>query len=180
MNLIRTLTFSTSAALALSGCGAPSSGSGAGVGAGTRTTVVSAPVSGSERAAPGLYKTSGGVPWMVYESRARSRGRGALPQTLAMKEAAMRGPFDASNTVVIENAGSKAQFRIVTVDGHTFGVLKRLNTPGLYSTPEARSKASAGLLTKGLRVANCRPSGPSGDYWKGYNVHIAGVVPADC
>lgn len=125
----------------------------------------------------GMYKTSGGVPWMVTTS-----GQRPLSEANAMRASAETNiNLTSRGSINVTNGKAKSQFRIVTIDGYTFGTIGEVRMRGASKSQSDQKKNAVQLLMIGIGMAGCRPRGTDyGLLSKNNGPIVAAATGADC
>ncbi|MDA8746773.1 hypothetical protein N9M66_01020 [Litoreibacter sp.] len=124
-------------------------------------------------------QTPRGVPWVVGSSIAVKRGRApenkydAAQSALKIWSHKRKPPY----IVPVSVNGATAKFRVVTLDGHNFGVVNNLSIRGFYSGKAIR-RVQADYIAKAQSLSGCGYGGStlvsSGRYGNvdGYVVYL--------
>ncbi len=178
----------------LTGCGSTDAPRGAGFGDARPASTVAASIEASQPRRPlggifdstlnGVYKTSTGVPWWDTNSDKYTTQRKRIGAAAAKREATKVGSSKLRRPhVVPDSAGERTGvFRIVSVDGHTFGVLYKVSSAGFFAFPNPAldQRVALSLMQRGLQIAGCKQTGEPGFTMVNGVVVKSASVPAVC
>ncbi|KAE9631752.1 hypothetical protein [Parasedimentitalea maritima] len=110
--------------------------------------------------APGLYQTSTGVPWLVFESSNAAKGGAPLQGTPDMRSAISyaSSKWTPPYAKRIKSDDGDALIRVVTVDGNSFAVMKSIRPKNLLNAMFSND-AYYKILDQGIRQSGCVTSG---------------------
>lgn len=133
--------------------------------------------SGQKRA-PGLYRTPTGAPWYIVESRNVRQGKSPLQGFPAMDTASRyaSSKWRAPHATPVTTASGSGMYRLVTVDGVSFVVMRKLKTKSFWSQPQ---EELAGIADGAVRAAGCTRSGNTVVRMANYSVQWT-ATPVTC
>ncbi|MCV6595228.1 MAG: hypothetical protein OIF48_19950 [Silicimonas sp.] len=132
----------------------------------------------------GVYKTSTGVPWWDTNSVKYTTQRKRINAVMAKREATRVGTskLRPPHVIPVSTGERTGVFRIVSVDGHTFGVLHKVSSAGFFAfpNPAQEKRVALTLMQKGLKIAGCTQTGEPGFSMVNGVVLKSASVPAAC
>ncbi|MBL4767547.1 MAG: hypothetical protein JKY94_07505 [Rhodobacteraceae bacterium] len=109
---------------------------------------------------PGLHQTSTGVPWLVFESSSAANGGAPLRGSPAMRSAASyaSSKWSPPYATRIKSDDGDALLRVVTVDGISFAVMKKIRPKNLM-TAAFSNDAYYQIMDQGIGRSGCVRTG---------------------
>lgn len=145
------------------------------------TPSAATPQSFADSRAPGWYKASSGVPWVVVQSRTlRETGRPesnykAVQSAFGYSSSNWRPP----HAMQLNTEHGNALARLVSVDGSTYLVLKRLRVKEVFKALFYSNKPYENLMEASIHRAGCLRTGNTIVRESGGNV-AALAAPVSC
>lgn len=171
------------ACFALAACGTSPAPKGAGFDSPTTTrtetvTYGQATPAGQVTRAPGWYQTPTGAPWYVVQSTNVKRGRAPLRGTPALVSASAyaSSKWRAPHAKSVSTADGTGMFRLVTIDGVSIVVVKKLKTKSFWTSPK---EELAGISNGAIRAAGCERAGNTMVRMANYSVQST-ATPVRC